>query len=299
MKKRIFVTGASGLLGTALCRACLSEYEVRGTDLLDPKESLNIQFHKLDITEKNKTRSLMTQARPDIVIHAAAYTDVDACEKEEEKAFAINADGTQNVAAGAKEAGAIFYYISTDFVFDGTKKSPYTEQDIPNPVNIYGASKLKGERLAAGIADNCVIIRSSWMFGKYGRNFVESMLKKAETEKQICVVKDQVGSPTYAPDLAQAIIALIKKIKNKTDYGIYHVTNAGITSWYDYAKSILLSSGIAGVDIKPITSDELARPAKRPKMSALNNSKYEKLTGHRMRNYNEALKEYLSEKGVV
>ncbi|MDD5428963.1 MAG: dTDP-4-dehydrorhamnose reductase, partial [Candidatus Omnitrophica bacterium] len=232
-----------------------------------------------------------------IVIHAAAWTDVDGCERDREKAYRINASGTENVAVACKNAGAVLIYISTDFVFDGKKKEPYTEEDKTDPLNIYAASKLAGEEAVRKNLKEYFILRTSWLYGAGGKNFVDTIIAKAGTEKELKVVRDQAGSPTYTKDLACAIHRLADKIfrdrrQPTAAFGTYHVSNSGSVSWYDYACEILRLAGL-DTKVKAITSAELARPAKRPAMSVLDNSKFASFTGYAMRDWKIALKEYI------
>ena len=297
MKDRILITGASGMLGTDLCLNFLKKYDVCGADLAGPKIKercpAQVKFYKLDITDRLGTIKLINDIKPAIVVHAAAYTDVDGCEKDKSAAFNVNADGAGNVALGCKKINATLFYISTDFVFDGKKTEPYTEDDDTNPINIYGESKLAGERLVVQNAGSHVIVRTSWLFGKCGKNFVDTIIGLAKTRKEIKVVDDQIGSPTYTADLAKAIFKLAEITMAKPVKDIYHISNNGKVSWYEYTRRILEYAHIADVKVTPITSEELDRPAKRHKMSALNNSRYQKTTHDKMRDYNEALQEYL------
>lgn len=297
-KQRILITGSSGMLGTDLCYKCLEKYEVYGVDIIEPKTTDSIKFFKLDITNRSEIIEFIKRIKPNLVIHTAAYTDVDGCEESKEKAFNINAGGTQNVALGCKHAGSLLFYISTDFVFDGKKSAPYTEEDLPNPINIYGESKLKGEKFIEEILEKFVIVRSSWLFGKYGTNFVNTILESTKREKEIEVVTDQIGSPTYTKDLATAIIKLAECIIDKSTFGLYHITNSGSISWHKYAEEIMEYANIVDVKIIPITSGELNRLAKRPEMSILDRGRYQKTTGDKMRNYKEALKEYILRESI-
>ena len=296
MKKRILITGSSGMLGAALCNVCSENYEIYGVDTISPCIKNAIEFAILDITDEAGTIEFIGHIKPDFIIHAAAYTDVDGCEGSEEKAYAINSSGAQNVASAAKEIGAFLFCISTDFVFDGKKNTPYTEQDEPHPINIYGQSKLEGEKAIAEVLDKYAIIRTSWLFGKGGRNFVDAILAQAGKKKELKVVKDQAGSPTYTGDFAKAITELMRYTEKGPSERLYHVTNSGSVSWYEYAAEILDLAGLKNVKLSPITSSELNRPAMRPKMSILDNSRYQKLTGDTLRSYKEALKEYISER---
>jgi len=290
VKKRVLVTGACGMLGRAFMRQLSETYAVTGLDLKKDNNAVII-----DITDKRNIIREIKKIKPDVVIHTAAYTNVDGCEENKKDVFNINVTGTQNVALGCNEVNSLLVYISTDFVFDGEKSAPYTEKDTPNPISVYGKSKLEGERCIGEILNKFTIVRSSWIFGKYGANFVDAILQKAEKEKEIKVVAGQVGSPTYVEDLAGAIIKLMECIIDRPTGGIYHITNSGSTSWDNYAREILRYSDISNVKINSITANELARPAKRPKMSMLDNSLYQATTGNGMRNYREALKEYILE----
>jgi dTDP-4-dehydrorhamnose reductase len=248
---------------------------------------------------------VIKKARPDIVIHAAAMTDVDGCELDSKKAYKINAEGAKNVALACRSAGAALIYISTDFVFDGKKKSAYKETDKTNPLSIYGDSKLKGELAVKKALKRYFILRTSWLYGRNGKNFVDTIITKAKSEKLLKVVDDQVGSPTYTKDLAKAIHALLQRIQPRPGhpaglyrpglgigFGVYHVSNSGAVSWFNYAREILKLAG-SGTKVIPISSKELARPANRPAMSVLDNTKFVKLTGYKMRSWQKALKDYV------
>jgi len=313
-KRKVLITGSSGMLGVDLCQDLGGDYEIYGMDnrsragisrnhgrahLSVPYKSTPAaqKFFKCDITNGNEVLSVLSKIRPDIVIHTAAWTDVDGCELDKNKAYEINSEGTENVAIACEENGAMLVYLSTDFVFDGKKRRAYKETDKARPINIYGDSKFLGEETIRRIWPKHFILRTSWLYGRNGKNFVDTIIEKAAGEKELKIVDDQVGSPTYTKDLAKAIHELLNKIftgygLRVTGYGIYHISNSGSTSWYEYAKAILK---LAGSDTKviPISSKELDRPAKRPAMSVLDNSKFEKFTGYAMRNWKEALKEYI------
>ena len=298
------------MLGVDLSQELYHDYEVFGADVVRRSSFAIRGFYKLDITKKQNVSVLIKNLNPGIIIHAAAWTDVDGCELDPKRAYRINGEGTKNVAYACKAIGATLIYISTDFVFDGKRKSPYKETDKTNPLSIYADSKLKGEAAVKKILKKYFILRTSWLYGKQGKNFVDTILKIAKKEKVLKVVDDQVGSPTYAKDLAKAIRALISVIarseailrhcesakrpkqSQKMEYGVYHVSNSGSVSWYDYAKEILKLAK-SQTKVVPISSKELNRPAKRPKMSVLDNSKFVKFTGYKMRNWQEALKEYV------
>ncbi|MEW5767616.1 MAG: dTDP-4-dehydrorhamnose reductase [bacterium] len=274
---RIVVTGAGGMLGHDL----VEELQVG-------HEALPFGRVDLDVTDFEATGRKIKAARPEVIIHAAAYTDVDGAETNPEQAYQINALGTQNVVLAAQKIKALVVYISTDYVFDGQKKSPYHEFDPPNPQGVYARSKLAGEWYVQALLDRFVIVRTSWLFGRTGKNFVRTILKQAREGGVLKVVCDQVGSPTYTKDLAREIARLIPTHR----YGIYHITNQGACSWYEFAAKILEFSGIRR-ELIPITTQELARPAPRPAYSVLANLCLELTIGRRMPCWEEALQEYL------
>ncbi len=296
---RILITGACGMLGRDLVEVFSEGQELYLLDVQKFPSSMSSQFSTLtlDITDSARTYREVTKINPDIVIHSAAYTDVDGCETNRDLAFRVNALGTRNIALACQRFDTELLYISTDFVFDGEKGEPYLEFDRPNPQNIYGKSKYWGELYVESLVNKFYIVRSSWLFGKNGKNFVSTILDLAKQKKEIEVVNDQIGSPTYTKDLAQAIAQLIggeskDSITRASLYGIWHITNSGQCSWYEFAGEILQDSDVL---VKPITSEELNRPAKRPRFSALENS-VRKLQGWKpLRHWKEALKDYLKE----
>jgi len=280
---KILVTGAGGMLGSIFCQKLIDAgHEVSGIDIKSG-------FAEVDIAKKEAIGDFVKKVKPQIIVHTAAYTDVDGCELNPDEAYRINAQGTENIALACNNAGASLVYISTDYVFDGNKKDAYKETDKLGPVNIYGKSKLLGEEYIGQISKNFLIIRSSSLFGSNGKNFVKAILKNAALPGSLKVVSDQRSCPTYVNDLAKAAIDLINNKKN----GIYHIANSGICSWYEFAEEILKIAGIKK-DILPIRLEESSRAAKRPKMSALSCDKYNKATGKLMRHWKEALGEYLS-----
>ena len=300
MKQRILITGSSGMLGIDLCQELYRDYDVIGMDLVrHPKSAVN-RFYKCDVTEGRVVESVIGRAKPDIVIHCAAWADVDGCELNSRKAYTVNAVGTRNIARACRKAGATLIYISTDFVFNGRKRRSYAEADKTGPLSVYGDSKLKGEAFIRKTLDRYFIIRTSWLYGRHGKNFVDTIAAKAKTEKVLRVVRDQAGSPTYAKHLAKGIHELLDKVAGRSGvsvkgFGVYHLSNSGGVSWYDYARAILSLTG-SKTKIIPITSGELARPAKRPPMSVMDSSKFYKFTGYRMPGWKTALKEYLSKR---
>ncbi len=296
---KVLITGSSGMLGVDLCQELDKNYDVFGMDIIDHRPKTTDQkFIKADITDYKTISGILGKIKPDIVIHAAAWTDVDGCEQDPAKAYRVNSRGTENIAIACKKAKAALIYASTDFVFDGRKDRPYKETDKPSPINVYGDSKLKGEKNIRKTLKNYFILRTSWLCGKRGKNFVDTILAKAKRDRVLKVVDDQVGSPTYTKDLSKAIHRLLDRTRPETGdhrpkyYGIYHVSNSGRVSWYGYAKEILRLAGCK-CRVLPISSMELGRPARRPAMSVLDNSKFFKFTGYRMRLWKDALREYL------
>ncbi|MBN1872343.1 MAG: dTDP-4-dehydrorhamnose reductase [Candidatus Omnitrophica bacterium] len=293
---KVLITGSSGMLGMDLILALKDSCDITGIDIIENKSPKGgaITFKKCDITDRNEILNVIDKINPEVVIHAAAWTDVDSCELDKEKAMAVNYEGTHNVALGCKNSGALMFYISTDFIFDGSKSEPYLEDDKAAPVNIYGLSKLKGEEAVRKELYRYCIVRTSWLFGKYGRNFVDIILDKADANKELRVVFDQFGSPTFTKDLSEAISNLMDiASKNKEMGGVYHFCNSGTCSWFKYAEEILKIANRTHVRIVPITSQELNRPAARPPMSALNTEKYCDVTGEVPREWRKALEDYL------
>ncbi len=274
---KVLIIGAEGMLGHDL------------VDVLSKKHEISIStIYTLDITDINKTIEAVGKINPDIVIHAAAFTDVDGSQSQADLAYRVNSLGTRNVAVACKETDSALVYISTDYVFDGTKGSPYYEHDQTNPLGVYGKTKLLGEVYIRDLVSKFYIVRTSWLYGYHGPNFVTTMLKLAETHKHISVVGDQIGSPTYTVDLAKAIEKLIEK----PVYGIYHITNSESCSWYEYAQLIFEIAG-KEVDLKPVTTKEFGSPAPRPKFSVLENYNWKMEGFPAIRSYKEALKEYM------
>lgn len=274
---KVLITGSNGMLGHDLI------------DVLNDKHELILTTSKtLDITDKEHTVEFIKENKPDIVINSAAYTDVDGCEENRELAFSINGEGVRNLAIGCREADCPLLHISTDYVFNGKNDTPWVEDDEIGPINVYGKSKLEGEQAIQEILDKFFIVRTAWLYGINGGNFPKTMLELAKTHDELTVVYDEVGTPTYTPDLVEAIGKLIE-----TDYyGIYHITNSGSCSWCEFAKYIF---EIAGVNVKvtPVTASEFARPAPRPSYSVLNNKRWADNGFEPLRSYKEAIKDYL------
>jgi dTDP-4-dehydrorhamnose reductase len=274
---KILITGAYGMLGSDL-REVLKNQELIVTGSKD-----------LDITDEEKVVEFVCENSPELVINAAAYTAVDDCETHYDDAYAVDAIGPKNLAIACNKLDIPLVHISTDYVFDGTKRTPLIEADKLGPQSAYGKTKLAGEEFIQENTDKYFILRTAWLYGLHGNNFVKTMLDLAENHDEITVVDDQVGSPTYSFDLAVAITNLLYSDK----YGIYHVTNEGECSWYEFAKLIFELSNI-DVKVVPVTTEEFPRPAPRPHYSVLNNKKWNSSGFVPMRTYQEALSEYLS-----
>jgi dTDP-4-dehydrorhamnose reductase len=271
----ILVVGNKGMLGQDLM-SLLGE-RGRGVDLPD-----------IDITDMVSVQQVLTTLKPKVVINCAAYTDVDGCESNAEKAMQLNGEGVAFLALITREIGAKLVQISTDYVFDGGKGSPYCEDDLQQPLNIYGESKLAGE-LNVDINPNNLLVRTQWLYGLQGKNFVETMLKLGQEKSELTVVDDQIGSPTWTMDLAKGIIVLLEKDCR----GVYHCTNSGSTSWNGFAKAIFEESGMQ-VQVLPMTTEQLNRPARRPLYSTLDCTKLAAHTGFALQPWREGLKQYLA-----
>lgn len=274
---KILIAGSNGMLGHDLVKVLEKD------NIL-----INTTSKTLDITDSTAVMDFVKRNNPDIVINSAAYTNVDGCEKNNELAFAVNSEGPKNLAMACKEADSVLLHISTDYVFKGNEDNPRLEDDEVGPTSAYGLSKLKGEEYIKDILDKYFIVRTAWLYGSNGGNFPKTMLEIAKTHDTVNVVYDEVGSPTYTPDLAEAISKLIKTDK----YGVYHITNSGSCSWFEFAKLIFKLSNV-DVDVKPVTAKEFARPAKRPSYSVLSNEKWKSLGFNPLRSYEEAIDEYL------
>jgi dTDP-4-dehydrorhamnose reductase len=281
---KILVTGAKGMLGRDLVEIMSGCFDVSGIDIEDG-----------DITRLDEIREVIGGQGPDLIAHCAAYTDVDGCESEKDLSYRVNAIGTRNVAACASELDVPLLYISTDFVFSGEKRSPYREYDRPEPINEYGYTKLVGEHFVRHLLKRHYIIRTSWLFGRHGKNFVDTILNRAVEEGMLRVVVDQVGSPTYSRDLCHKLTELIQ---GRAAFGTYHITNSGACSWCDFARKILVEARLHDIIIEPIPSVELGRAAIRPSNSVLENRALRMEDLEPLRPWEEALSEYLIDSNI-
>ncbi len=275
---KILILGATGLLGKPLLR------EWHGDEVI------GLGSRDVDIRDEARVREVVRNARPDWIILAAAYTDVDGCESHQDLAFAVNRDGAVNVARAAQSANTKVLFVSSDYVFDGTKTSPYEIGDERNPRSIYGRTKAEAELELLRILPDCCIARTSWLYGIGGKCFPDTILKLAASRPAIDVVNDQRGCPTYTVDLARAMIALCRKNAS----GIVHVTNAGDCTWFEFAQEIVKNAGLT-TDVRPVSSQQMARPAPRPAYSVLSATSLGQY-GIVMPGWQDALRRYLKER---
>lgn len=274
---RIYVTGAGGLVGRELTAVLESRHQLVGGE-------------RIDVRDAKAIARAIAEARPDWVVHLAAFTNVDGAEARPDEAQAVNGEGTEHVALAARAIRARLLCVSSDYVFDGGKRAPYVEEDVPAPLSAYGRSKLAGEQAATGVLPDCLIARSAWLYGRHRRNFVDSILELAVARPRVEVVEDEEGSPTYAPDLAQGITALVEAGAS----GIVHVANTGGTSRYNLARAALRLAGEDPEKIVPTTQSRFGRPAPRPPYSVLASNRFAALTGESLRPWEAALADYVA-----
>ncbi|MCL1847420.1 MAG: dTDP-4-dehydrorhamnose reductase [Coriobacteriia bacterium] len=287
---RILICGANGQLGSELSRLIKLGFAEIGPvpAVFKDAELVKTDVAELDITDIDAIDAFMAAERIDLVINCAAMTNVDGCEEHEEAAYRINAQAAGNLAVASARYGAKIVHISTDYVFSGNDATDRVEDDVPDPQSAYGRTKLAGEVLVQQANPRHFIIRTAWLYGYVGKNFVKTMLELARTNGSIKVVDDQYGNPTSANDLAYELL----RIAATEDFGVYHCTNMGTCSWFDFASAIVDGAGVACEKI-PCTTDEFPRPAKRPAFSSLRNKRLEDSLGDEMRDWRVALAEYL------
>ena len=274
----ILVTGSTGQLGSDVVKELLK----RGYSTLSPNRS------EFNLCSEDSIRNYILNSNCEAIVHCAAYTQVDKAEDEKDLCIKINATATKHIVKCAKILDIPMIYISTDYVFDGTKDGEYTENDETNPINIYGESKLAGEKYVQEILDKYYIVRTSWVFNINGKNFIETMLRLSKTNNQLSIVNDQIGSPTYTRDLSRLLVDMLETNK----YGLYHATNEGYCSWYEFANTIFKLANI-NIDIRAINSNEYASRAKRPLNSKLSKDKLIEYGFKPLPNWKDALKDYL------
>lgn len=278
----ILVTGSTGQLGSDVVKELLK----RGYSTLSPNRS------EFNLCSEDSIRNYILNSNCEAIVHCAAYTQVDKAEDEKDLCIKINATATKHIAKCAKILDIPMIYISTDYVFDGTKDGEYTENDETNPINIYGESKLAGEKYVQEILDKYYIVRTSWVFNINGKNFIETMLRLSKANNQLSIVNDQIGSPTYTKDLSRLLVDMLETSK----YGLYHATNEGYCSWYEFANTIFKLANI-NIDIKAINSNEYASRAKRPMNSKLSKDKLIEYGFKPLPHWEDALKDYLIRRG--
>src|SRR5438132_588977 len=276
---KIAITGAAGQLGRDLLAELAPRHDCHG-----------LTRAEADVTDYAALSGCLDSLRPDLVIHSAAYTDVDGCEREPDRAYRVNAIGAWNVAAAAHACGAAVAVISTDFVFDGAKREPYTEFDATNPLSHYGASKRAAEQAAMAANPRSYVIRTQWLYGVHGRNFPYAILRAA-ARGEVKVVADQVGAPTYSPDLARMIGQIIATPR----YGIYHANNAGSCSWYEFAVELYRLAGLDPTILRPIPSSEYPTPTHRPAYSVLRRYALQPMGLDDVRPWQEAARQFIEE----
>jgi len=275
---KILVTGGNGQLGS----------ELKVLSKIFNAEFIFTDREELDITDKVAVDNFLAEHQPDFVINGAAYTAVDKAEGDSETAFLINAGAVENLAICCKKNNAKLLQVSTDFVFEGNKSTPYKETDATNPLSVYGKSKLQGEQLCLANNPDTIIIRTSWLYSSFGNNFVKTMLRLSSERKELKVIYDQTGTPTYARDLAQAILKIIKHDNVKTTSGIFHFSNQGVCSWFDFSKAIVDLSGNDCI-VLPIETYEYPTPATRPHYSVLNKRKITETFGFNIPYWRDSL----------
>ncbi len=275
---KVMVTGAGGMLAHAV----LPLLESHG------HEVLALRHADLDVTRCEQVRHHAHGFKPDWVVHLAAFTNVDACEADADRAYVVNGLGARNSSMAAADVGAGLIALSTDYVFDGASRAPRREHDIVGPLSVYGRSKLAGERGAREVNMRHIIVRTQWLYGAGGRNFVDTILAKARAGEALNVVDDQTGAPTWTGDLSQALVHLMER----GEYGTYHVASSGECTWHEFAVEICRQAGIEA-KVGRLSSEELARPARRPAYSVLHNGWYRHVTGQSMPAWQDALQSYL------
>ena len=284
------------MLGQELVAVLGNAYSVYGTVRIRDERP---NFYECDITDRNATIKNIERVNPAIVIHAAAMTDVEGCEEDRQKAMRVNFEGTKNVVDGARHVRALMIYISTDFVFSGTRRESYKESHVPHPATAYGESKLLGEFYTRDQSSSFLVIRTSWTYGIHGRNFMTKILSQAANGQELYVVEDQRGSPTYVKDLANAMRQMLDVLEESDAKsalnGIYHVTNSGSASRYQIACELVKQLKFSNIKINPVSSDEFKTLAKRSFNSVLDNSRFQNSFGIVMRPWQEALQDYVKE----
>ncbi len=287
---RILITGSNGMLGSDLVEAFSEKYEIFGLGK-HPNRHPKLQYHQADLAHSAQIKKAVSEIKPAVIVHAAAYTDVDGCELNPHQAFLINTIGTQSIAEASDQTGATLIFLSSDYVFNGKKSGPYLETDSPDPISVYGRSKFEAEEWLKNHSKSVSIIRTSWLFGKNGRNFFRAILNLLSEGKDLNVVNDQLGAPTYTLDLAEGIKMFIERAKRPKGHVTYHLANTGSTTWHGAALK-LIELTKEKKQVKAITTDQLNRPAKRPANSVLNLEQIKNTYQISLRSWEDALNHY-------
>ncbi len=285
MRKTLLITGAAGMVGRELAAQASSSFDV-----------VALTKSQLDVSDASRVTAAVARAKPSLVLHVGAWTNVDGCETDPDQAYRVNSLGTRNLAISAAAIEAPIVYVSTDYVFDGTGTKPYVEFDPVNPRSVYGRSKLAGEQFVRELARGRFwIVRSQWIYGHHGKNFVDTILAAARAGKPLSVVSDQIGCPTFARDLAGGILHLVGR---DAGFGTYHCSANGECSWFEFTEEILRLANVTPHSLAKMTSDKLDRPAPRPAYSVLRNFCLEQTVGDPMRPWQDGVRDYLAQKGV-
>lgn len=275
---RVLITGANGMLGSDFLKIWCRHATVTGIDISD-----------CNITSSQSVNECFDAVRPDMVVHCAAYTNVDGAQDHEDTAHSVNVQGTENIVQSARRIGAEVVYISTDFVFDGKKSVPYNEEDSANPLSVYGKTKYEGERIIRELLPAHYIVRISWLYGRSGSNFVYTIRNAARERPELQVVNDQFGTPTFTLDVAHHLWRIVRR----GSWGTWHLSGEGAASWYDFAREVLRLYDIK-TPVKPVTSDEFPRPAPRPAYSVMANQRYFNECGGKMPDWKKSLADFVN-----
>jgi len=288
---KILITGAKGQLGTQLTEILKAGTTELGaiSESFIGADVFGYSSKDLDVSDLSAVRAVVAGIKPDLIINSAAYTNVDGCETDRDRAFRVNALGARNLAIAAEETDARLVHISTDYVFSGTGSEPFAEYDLTDPQSIYGKSKLAGEENVKTFCSRHFIVRTSWLYGLYGGNFVKTIMKAGKERGALQVVNDQKGNPTNVEDLCYHIL----RLADTEEYGVYHCTGSGECSWYDFAKLIIEYAGIDAT-VDPVTTDQFPRPARRPSYSSLDNMMLRVTVGDHMRPWQDALRSFMT-----
>jgi len=283
MANQILILGSQGLIGSAL------------TEVLADRKPIGLDKSECDVTRPDQVHAVLKRFQPGTVINATGYTSVDGSESEQKEAEKLNAEVPGILARATREYGSLLVHLSTDYVFDGKLSRPYREDDLPNPLSVYGRTKLAGEESVRAQGGEWLIARAAWVFGHRGYDFIRAIIRLAQDKKNLQVVDDQIGSPTYSLDFSEGLVKLI----DAGARGVFHLVNSGQTTWFNLAQCALALAGLEDTVIEPVSTEKFGRPAARPTFSVLDTTKYTELTGHTPRRWDEALKAALEREGYL